>query len=120
MNFLLSITELIIEMTAEKLDQLELTKSIKLSEAALLESQNQLKQNMNDLLESQKIAKFGTWRLEVATQNIVWSTELYRIFGLDPMLPPPSLQEQERFFAPESWRRLMNALEKNDYTRPTL
>lgn len=111
MNFLLSITELIIEMTAEKLDQLELTKSIKLSEAALLESQNQLKQNMHDLLESQKIAKFGTWRLEVATQNIVWSTELYRIFGLDPMLPPPSLQEQERFFAPESWRRLMNALE---------
>ena len=93
MNFLLSITQMIIEMTAEKLDHIDLIEAIKESEAALQESQVQLKHNMNDLLESQRIAHLGTWRLNLATNQVVWSEELYKMYGFDPTLPPPPYSE---------------------------
>jgi PAS domain S-box-containing protein len=50
----------------------------------------QLKLNMSDLLESQRIAHLGTWRMNLETDEVVWSKELYRMFGLDPeiSLPP--------------------------------
>lgn len=53
MNFLVDIAKMIIEMTAEKLDQIELYYEIKKSEEALQESQFQLKENMNDLIRSE-------------------------------------------------------------------
>ena len=53
MNFLVDIAEMIIEMTAEKLDQIELYDALKKSEKALLESQFQLKKNMKNLISSE-------------------------------------------------------------------
>ena len=40
-----------------------------------------------------------------------WSTELYRIHGLDPGSPPPSFEEFARLFTPESWQRLSAAMQ---------
>ena len=111
MNFLLSITQMIIEMTAEKLDHIDLIEAIKESEAALQESQVQLKHNMNDLLESQRIAHLGTWRLNLATNQVVWSEELYKMYGFDPTLPPPPYSEHMKLFTPESWGKLSTAIE---------
>lgn len=111
MNFLLSITQMIIEMTAEKLDHIDLIEAIKESEAALQESQVQLKHNMKDLLESQRIAHLGTWRLNLATNQVVWSEELYKMYGFDPTLPPPPYSEHMKLFTPESWGKLSTAIE---------
>ena len=111
MNFLLSITQMVIEMTAEKLDHIDLIEAIKESEAALQESQVQLKHNMNDLLESQRIAHLGTWRLNLATNQVVWSEELYKMYGFDPTLPPPPYSEHMKLFTPESWGKLSTAIE---------
>ena len=36
------------------------------------------------LAESQKIAHLGSWSLDVAANRLVWSDEVYRIFGLEP------------------------------------
>lgn len=55
-------------------------------EAALLEG----KQN---LAEAQARAKIGSWRRDLITKEGQWSEEMYRIFGLDPALPPPSFHE---------------------------
>ena len=111
MNFLLSITQMVIEMTAEKLDHIDLIEAIKESEAALQESQVQLKHNMKDLLESQRIAHLGTWRLNLATNQVVWSEELYKMYGFDPTLPPPPYSEHMKLFTPESWGKLSTAIE---------
>lgn len=111
MDFLLDITQLIIEMTAEKMDQIELNEVIRTSEAALLNSQIQLKQNVDDLLESQKIAHLGTWRLDLATNEVVWTEELYKMYGFDPTIPPPAYTEHMKLFTPESWARLSSSLE---------
>jgi len=74
----------------------------------------QLRQNMDDLLESQRIAHLGTWRMDIVTNQVVWSEELYRIFGLDSTNSPPPYSEHMKLFTAESWETLSAAL---DYTR---
>lgn len=64
------------------------------------------KQTIKDLLETQKIAKIGTWRLDLASNQVSWSEELYRISGLDPSLPAPSSADHMKLFTPEDWNRL--------------
>lgn len=76
----------------------------------------QLQHNMDDLLESQRIAHLGTWRMDFATDYIVWSDELYRIYGLDPVGPPPPYIEQMKLFTKESWERLSSTMKHTKTT----
>ena len=73
---------------------------------------DQLEQNMKDLLEIQRISHIGTWRLNLVTNQVVWSEELYKMYGFDPTLPPPPYTEHMKLFTPESWDGLSTALEK--------
>lgn len=116
MNFLLSITQMIADLTFEKLEQIELKEELKKSEEALLESQTQLKQNIEDLLKSQGIGHLGTWRLDLSTNQVVWSEELYKMYGFDPNKPPPPYTEHMKLFTPESWNLLTVSLEKTSKT----
>lgn len=75
-----------------------------------------LQEIMEDLLESQRIAHLGTWRLNLATNQVVWSKELYKMFGFDPTLPPPNYTEHMKLFTPESWDKLSTSLEKTRTT----
>lgn len=72
----------------------------------------QLKQNIDDLLESQRIAHLGTWRLNLVTNHVVWSEELYKMYGFDPTIPPPPYTEHMKLFTPESWDILSTSLER--------
>jgi PAS domain S-box-containing protein len=49
----------------------------KLAEEALRESEMRLK-------EAQRIARIGNWELDLKTNSLHWSDEVYRIFGLKP------------------------------------
>jgi PAS domain S-box-containing protein len=69
-----------------------------------------LRQNQEKLKEAQRIAHVGSWQLDLMTNHVVWSEELYRIFGLNPELPPPDYPEHFRLFTPESWKRMDTAL----------
>ncbi len=69
-----------------------------------------LRRAMEDLQESQRIAKVGSWHLDIATNQVVWSEELYRMYGFDPTLPPPPYSQHQKLFTPESWERLSAAL----------
>jgi diguanylate cyclase (GGDEF)-like protein/PAS domain S-box-containing protein/putative nucleotidyltransferase with HDIG domain len=72
----------------------------------------QLQHNMNDLLESQRIAHLGTWRLDLTTNQVMWSEELYKMYGVDSTLPPPPFEENRDFFTPESWEKLSKAIKQ--------
>lgn len=50
---------------------------LKLSEQALRESEIRLN-------KAQEIAHLGSWELDLATNHLSWSDEVYRIFGLQP------------------------------------
>lgn len=69
-----------------------------------------LRQSETELQEAQRIAHVGSWRLDNATNHVVWTEELYRMLGLDPSRPPPDYTEHMRLFTPESWDRLSSAL----------
>lgn len=112
MEFLLNLIQIVIETTAEKLEQVELNEVIKKNESALLNSQIQLEKNMNDLLASQRKAHLGTWRLDIASNHVEWSEELYRMYGFDPAYPPPPYAEHMKLFTPNSWEKLSTALEQ--------
>ena len=116
MDFLLSITQVIAEMTFEKFEQLELNATIKQSEAALRTSQEQLNENMKDLLASQRVAHVGTWRLNLLTNEVEWSKELYKMYGLDPTFPPPRYNESMKLFTPDSWDKLSKAIANTQET----
>jgi PAS domain S-box-containing protein len=73
-------------------------------------AENALLQQQQDLNEAQRIAHIGSWRLDVATNEVTWSEELYRIYGLDPSCPVPAFSEHAAFSTPASWERLSAAV----------
>ncbi|NQU55727.1 MAG: PAS domain S-box protein, partial [Rhodospirillales bacterium] len=69
-----------------------------------------LKESARNLNEAQRIAHLGSWYLDVATNQITWSQELYKMYGFDPTLPPPPYTDSQKLFAPESWDSLNAAI----------
>ena len=74
--------------------------------------EEQLNQSMKDLLESQRIAHLGTWSLDLHTNRVIMSEELYKVYELDPAFPPPTYTEHKKLFTPESWTELTTAIER--------
>ncbi len=72
--------------------------------------QKKIRENQEDLKESQRIAQVGSWRMDISTNKVTWSDELYKMYGFDPSLPPPPYYAQHKIFTPESWDRLSKAL----------
>ena len=81
----------------------------KLAEEALLASEE-------DLKESQRIAHVGSWHLNIASNQVVWSEELYKMYGFDPTEPPPPYTEHKKLFTTESWEQLTVALDNTAKT----
>lgn len=71
-----------------------------------------LRTSEKNLLEAQRIAQTGSWQLELATNKITWSHELYGMLGLDPSQPPPDQPEFSRILTPESWALLNKTYSK--------
>jgi two-component system sensor histidine kinase/response regulator len=84
---------------------------------ALRDSVASLQASEDDLMESQRIAHVGSWRLDIATNQVVWSEELYKIYGFDPAFPPPPYTEHQKLLKPESWDRLSTAIQNTIDTR---
>jgi diguanylate cyclase (GGDEF)-like protein/PAS domain S-box-containing protein len=59
---------------------------------------------------AQRIAGVGSWYLDLATDEVVWSEELYRMQGLNPGEPPPPASTHAQLFDAESWKQLGAAL----------
>jgi PAS domain S-box-containing protein len=79
------------------------------AEEALQKSEKQLK-------EAQRIGRLGNWDWDAATDTITWSEEYYRIYGLDPNLPPPGYEEHLKAYTPESAARLDAAVKHSMQT----
>jgi PAS domain S-box-containing protein/diguanylate cyclase (GGDEF)-like protein len=73
-------------------------------------AEDALRRTVTELSEAQRVAHVGSWRLDLATDQVVWSEELYRMLHLEPESTPPPYTEHQRLFAPESWEQLNAAL----------
>lgn len=81
----------------------------KLAEDKLIRSEQELKR-------AQQITHIGSWYLDVATNEVTWTQELYKMYGFDPALPPPPYTEHQKLFDPESWEILSTSLENTRAT----
>jgi diguanylate cyclase (GGDEF)-like protein len=52
----------------------------------------------------------GSWYLDIETDKVTWSEELFRMQGLEPGLEPPPASTHHQLFSPESWAELSAAL----------
>jgi len=77
-------------------------------------AEQDLRRSEKDLRETQRIAHLGSWRLNVKTNEVFWTKELYKMYGFDPTLPPPPYTEHMKLFTPESWERLSTSLAKTE------
>lgn len=75
-----------------------------------------LQRIQKDLTRAQSITHIGSWYLDIASNEVVWTEELYRMYGFDPTLPPPPYTEHQKLFTPESWELLSTSLAKTRET----
>ena len=73
-------------------------------EQALIKSEGRL-------AEAQRITKLGNWELNLLTNEIIWSAELFNIFGRNPAVGSPSYQEALQYYAIEDREKLAQAIE---------
>ncbi len=73
--------------------------------------EDSLRQSTADLKEAQRVARLGAWTLDLKTDQVAWSEEMYHMLGLEPSLPAIPFSEEARIFAPESWARFTTALD---------
>ena len=65
------------------------------------QAEDRLLQREAQLAETQRLARMGTWELDVASDSLSWTAELYRIFGVDPGRFHPHFDEMLRVVHPD-------------------
>ncbi|MEW6491716.1 MAG: PAS domain-containing protein [Cyanobacteriota bacterium] len=65
------------------------------------EAEEKLRKSEVNLAAAQRVAHVGNWEFDVLTQEIIWSEELFRIFGLDPTEPEPTFDEHLQQIHPD-------------------
>ncbi|MEA3639481.1 MAG: diguanylate cyclase [Lamprobacter sp.] len=69
-----------------------------------------LEQFQQILAAAERIAQLGHWYLDLETQRVQWSPQVFRIFRREPSLGEPSFPEHEHYLYPEDWSRLQGAV----------
>ncbi|MBN2825870.1 MAG: EAL domain-containing protein [Campylobacterales bacterium] len=60
-----------------------------------------LKKSQYNLLQAQKVAKIGHWELDLLGNKLIWSDEVYRIFGVEPQSFEATYEAFVGFIHPE-------------------
>jgi PAS domain S-box-containing protein len=72
----------------------------------------ELKTKEAKLQEAQKLAHLGNWEFDLEGDKLTWSEEVFRIFGLDPQLPEPTLLEHRKQIHPDDVQLWLERLEE--------
>ena len=75
-------------------------------------AEHKLQASEASLANAQRIAHLGNWDYDQTSGQIVWSDEVYRIFGLDPSGISPNIESYYEWTHPDDRERLHNAEEQ--------
>jgi PAS domain S-box-containing protein len=64
------------------------------------------------LTEAQELARIGSWRWDVRSDEVIWSDELFAIAGLLRDAGAPTFANQQPLFPPADWDRLSAAVDR--------
>ncbi len=81
--------------------------------------EEKLKETKERLEEAQRVAGIGHWTWDIETDNLEWSDQVYRIFGLDPEEFNPTYLKFLEYVHPEDREKVRKnveePLQKNNY-----
>mgnify|MGYP000306514607 CR=1 FL=1 len=106
-------------------DRKMLERSIELSSGEMIElnkklriEKKELEKRENTLKEAQRIAKLGSWEADLELEEIIWSDQIYEIFGYTPGEVVPSAELFLSFIHPEDMDQVRKNAEagKKHYT----
>ncbi|QEN04332.1 EAL domain-containing protein [Thiospirochaeta perfilievii] len=105
-TFVIDITDR--KKAEEELEALNSTLESKISERTkeLLDINSELRKSRLHLLEAQKIGQMGSWEWDIIEDKIVWSNEVYKIFGVDPESFNATLDNYMSFVHPDDQKML--------------
>ncbi|OAI16102.1 hypothetical protein A1359_08780 [Methylomonas lenta] len=72
---------------------------------------NELRLLTSQLEDYQSLANIGSWSWDAINDNVHWSNQLYRIFGLNQNTPPPNYANHSKIYTPESYSQLNAAVQ---------
>jgi PAS domain S-box-containing protein len=87
----------------------------------LVEKQNRrISESERQLAVAQRIAHLGSWQLDLPGGAMLWSDELFRIFGLEPASIPTSYESFLEWMRPEDRAALAGIVEEAVWERTPL
>jgi PAS domain S-box-containing protein len=84
--------------------------SERMIEIELLNAKEKAERNEKELKKAQQIAHVGSWYMDIKTNEVVWTEELYKMYGFDPLFTVPSYTEHQKLFTAESWEILSKSV----------
>jgi PAS domain S-box-containing protein len=60
-----------------------------------------LRESERELREAQSLGRVGSWGFDLESQKITWSDQAYRLYERDPVLGPPTVEEEAAYYSPE-------------------
>jgi PAS domain S-box-containing protein len=87
-----------------------LARIIDITERKKLE--DEIRHTTTILADAQSTTKLGTWEFDVRTQDILWSDETYRLYGLEPEMGKISYDQFWELIHPDDVPLLQAALQK--------
>lgn len=81
-----------VELLAEKILQ---------KNADITRLNRQLHKYLEMMKKSEELSNMGSWRMDLKTNQMIWSDNLYKIFGMAPGKTEPSLEDRLRITHPE-------------------
>jgi PAS domain S-box-containing protein len=75
------------------------------------QAEEALRQSEARLAEAQKVAHVGSWEFDLATGEIAWSEELFRVWGMEPNQPVPTYEELVQKIYPDDREVFVKAVE---------
>lgn len=82
-----------------------LSRSLRETALASERKTRDLNANLRLLAQAERLADIGAWELDLQTQRITWSDNLFAIYDL-PKGPLPELDILQAFFPDDAWRRI--------------
>jgi PAS domain S-box-containing protein len=84
----------------------------KRAEETLALMSRDLQESKTMLEEAQRIAHVGHWVFDVGNDELTWSDELYRIYGLRPQERPMNVKALQELIHPEDWESALRATQE--------
>ncbi|HEY9631651.1 MAG TPA: response regulator [Coleofasciculaceae cyanobacterium] len=70
-----------------------------------------LRKSQATLASAQRVAHIGNWECDLRTGRIIWSKEVFRIFGCDPNASEPNQEEKFQYYHPDDRPHVVQILQ---------